>query len=88
MLQQTRSSVRTHLGDDFNTAQATNAVRKLISATYKEMEKPTRKFVTGEGRAITMISNFVSDYFTSLGITSLVSNGFKLNDVDVYIYCI
>lgn len=74
-MQQTKDTVLKCLGNDFNTAQATNAVRKLISITNKEFQKPTRKFAIGDGSVIqivTLVSNFVTNYFTSLGIKSLV----------------
>ncbi len=67
-----------HLGDDFNTAQATAAVRKLIQLTRKEMTKPDisnqQVMIHNHGiEAVSSVLNFVTKYFSTLGFSSIVS---------------
>ncbi|XP_057367259.1 probable cysteine--tRNA ligase, mitochondrial [Daphnia carinata] len=74
-LVETESMVKSHLGDDFNTAQATSAVRKLILLTRKEINNSSignRKATDHNPgiAAVASVLNFVSKYFSNLGLTS------------------
>lgn len=67
--------VKSYLGDDFNTAQATSAVRKLILLTRKEINNSNtvnRKATDHNPgiAAVASVLNFVSKYFSNLGLTS------------------
>lgn len=74
-LVETESMVKSYLGDDFNTAQATSAVRKLILLTRKEINNSNtvnRKATDHNPgiAAVASVLNFVSKYFSNLGLTS------------------
>jgi len=76
-LEETKTAVRDHLADDFNTAQATTKVRNLITLT----EKIIKGEIGGDGvsttignDAIASVSNFVTGYFHSLGFGQMDSN--------------
>ncbi|KAI9550338.1 putative cysteinyl-tR synthetase [Daphnia sinensis] len=74
-LVETESMVKKYLGDDFNTAQATSAVRKLILLTRKEINNSNtvNRKATNHNPGIVAVAsvlNFVSKYFSNLGLTS------------------
>ncbi|XP_046461967.1 probable cysteine--tRNA ligase, mitochondrial [Daphnia pulex] len=77
-LEETKSKVEIHLGDDFNTAEATKIVRKLVQLTRKEMNDP-KTFNTTKSdcgiAAVASVQHFVSKYLNTLG--------FKLTDISV-----
>lgn len=76
-LNDTKKVVKARLGDDFNTAQATHAVQKLVKLTNSEMRKPTsfdqNSYVYNHGvQAVSCVLDFVSNYFSILGFNSIV----------------
>nr|CAH0106077.1 unnamed protein product [Daphnia galeata] len=73
-LEETKSMVRVHLGDDFNTAQATSVVQKLVQLTRKEIHALNTLNTTNPNcgiAAVASVSNFVSKYLNSLGFMSI-----------------
>ena len=66
---------RVHLGDDFNTAQATSVVQKLVQLTRKEIHALNTLNTTNPNcgiAAVASVLNFVSKYLNSLGFKSIV----------------
>ena len=68
----TKITIRKYLSDDFNTAQATNAVRQLMSLTNQEMKKTNASGSGSGAEAVAAVSNFVVDYFDSMGFDLMV----------------
>jgi len=71
-LHDTKIQIRRYLSDDFNTAQATNAVRQLMSLTNQEMKKTNTSGSGSGAEAVVAVSNFVVDYFDSMGFDLMV----------------
>ena len=76
-LKETKDQVRQHFADDFNTAQATQSVRQLMSETLgaiKSVSQSSSNSTRSGIEAVAAIANFVTNYFDSLGFDLKMRN--------------